>query len=132
MQQEDLESFFDSFIYNGVQLIADRSLQTKLWVTCEGPEIGDFDDDMGIVLEFSEVLIANQSKLDINRIKYLPLIQKIHDLVKLFYRNVVNKSLYLEVEELINKEEWLEIVHFASSFHSKLMEEPWWNKNIIH
>jgi hypothetical protein len=131
MQESELDSIFDSYVYNGVRLLAEIPLHTKIWVTLEGPEVGEFEDDIGFILEYSETILAKQSEISENRKKYINSVQELYDLVSDFYHNVVYKNLDMKVKDFINQREWKHIQNIANSLYEKIKEENWWKENII-
>lgn len=126
MQESELDSIFDSFVYNGLRTFGDPGFQKRVWVDAEGPEVGEFEDSIGFVLEYSETLFKKNNELSQEREKYLNRIKILHDMVERFYHNTFYKNPNAKVEYFIQYPEWKEIQYLANKIYHEIKEEPWW------
>lgn len=132
MQEFELEDVFDSFVYNGLRLLRDPCLQKRMWVDGKGPEVGEFEEDIGFILEDSETLIEKAEELREERRRYLASISLLHDMVERFYHDIVQKRPQCKIEDFIQLSEWKDIQHFANEICNEIQDEFWWKTSKKH
>lgn len=126
MQDSELDSIFDSFVYNGLRVFGDSGLQKKVWIEGSGPEIGNFEDDIGFFFEYSELLFKKYNDLSFERQEYLKKIKILYDMIERFYHNIFQDHPNSKIENFIESPEWKEIQHSSKMLYHEIKGESWW------
>ena len=122
MQKSELDCIFDSFVYNDLRICGDPIRQKRIWVDGVGPEVGEFEEDIGFFLENSETLFEKPDELDQGRRKYLKSIKTLYDMIEHFYHNIVYKHPNEKIEYFIQLPEWKEIQYLANKMYREIKE----------
>ncbi len=126
MQNSELDSVFDSYVFNGLRIFGDPAFQKKVWIEKKGPEIGDFEDDIGFIFQYSESLLGKYDELSADRQKYLKHIKILYEMIEKFYHNSFQKHPNNKIENYIQDPEWKEIQKFANVLYCEIKKESWW------
>lgn len=126
MHESDLDSIFDSFVFNDLKTFGDPCIQRRVWIEGNGPEVGEFEDDIGFVFEYSECLFEKYDELSTERQKYLDRIKVFYEMTQRFYHNIFRKNPNNKIENFMQHPEWQEIQHLANTLYQEIKGEPWW------